>query len=166
MKTVKNRSILLVIALALVLSLTVGLTLAYFSDHTEAKGGSKLALGGKSEIHEEVDNDKKVVTIENTGETNLVVKVMIVGPAQMTVDAGDGWVQFDGDDFYYYNKILAPGESTTSITANTGDYPAGTDLGDAYQIVVVHESAQPVYDSNNKVKKPDGWDNIPDITAE
>jgi predicted ribosomally synthesized peptide with SipW-like signal peptide len=42
MKAAKRRNIILLVAsLVLVLSLTVGLTLAYFSDYTEAKGGKK-----------------------------------------------------------------------------------------------------------------------------
>ena len=54
---------------------------------------------------------------------------------------------------------------TTIRISNTKDYPVGTDLGDEYQIVVVHESAQPTYDGSNKVKTPEGWDYIPVIEA-
>ena len=164
MKTAKKNSFLLVIAMALVLSLSVGLAFAYFSDRTEAQGGAALALGGKTEIVENVVNESKTVTVKNTGDTNVVVRVMIVGPTQMTIDASGDWEK-DGD-YYYYKKILAPDETTSSIVAKTGDYPAGTDLGDSYQIVVVHESAQPTYDGENNVEKPDGWGYIPAISAQ
>ena len=47
MKTVKRSKVyLLVVALVLVLSMTVGLTMAYFSDSTEAEGGIPVTLGG------------------------------------------------------------------------------------------------------------------------
>ena len=165
MKTVKKNIFLLVIAMVLVLSLTVGLTLAYFSDYTEAKGGAKLALGNKTEITEDVTKDSKTVYVTNTGETNVVVRVMIVGPTGMKVTAEGKWEPHG--DYYYYNEILKPGDTTKgTLFANTKDYPVGTDLGDEYQIVVVHESAQPTYDGNNNVEKPEGWDYIPAMTAE
>ena len=165
MKTVNKKLSLLVIAMVLVLSLTVGLTLAYFSDYTEAKGGAKLALGNKTEITEDVTKDSKTVYVTNTGETNVVVRVMIVGPTGMKVTAEGKWEPHG--DYYYYNEILKPGDTTKgTLFANTKDYPVGIDLGDEYQIVVVHESAQPTYDGNNNVEKPEGWDYIPTMTAE
>lgn len=164
MKTVKNNKFLFVIAMALVLSMTVGLTFAFFSDYTYAKGGSSLALGSKTEIVEEVTNDSKTVMVKNTGETNVVVRAMIAGPTEMKVEASGNWEQ-DGD-YYYYKKVLKPGETTGgTLVANTKDYPAGTDLGDGYQIVVVHESVQATYDENNKVEVPAGW-RIESIDAE
>ena len=165
MKTVKNKTFLLVIAMALVLSISVGLTFAYFSDYTDAKGGASLALGSQTEIEETVTNDSKTVFVKNTGETNVVVRAMIVGPTDMKVTASGSWEQ--KGDYYYYKKILKPGETTEgTLLANTGDYPAGTDLGDDYQIVVVHESAQPSYDADNNVEKPEGWDYVPAMKAE
>lgn len=167
MKTIKSRTILLVIALTLVLSLSVGLSLAYFSDYANAEGGAKLSLGATTEIDEEVDPDTgaKSVWVNNTGDTNVVVRVAIVGPTQMEVTAAENWVK--NGDYYYYKKVLKPGESTkvdTLVAQVT--LPAGTDLGDEYQIVVVHESAQPTYDGENNVEKPEGWDYIPAIKAE
>ena len=165
MKTVKKNIFLLVIAMVLVLSLTVGLTLAYFSDYTEAKGGAKLALGNTTEIKEDVTKDSKTVYVTNTGETNVVVRVMIVGPTGLKVTASGKWEQHG--DYYYYKEILQPDKTTEgTLVADTKDYPVGADLGDDYQIVVVHESAQPTYDGSNKVKTPEGWDYIPAMTAE
>ena len=103
-KIMNKKSILLAVSMALVLSLSVGVAFAYFSDYTEAKGGAVLSLGGKTEIKEDVNENQKTVTIKNTGETNIVVRVMIVGPTQMTIEPSDGWEQ--NGDYYYYNKIV------------------------------------------------------------
>ena len=160
MKTVKKRTILLVIAMMLVLSMTVGLTLAYFSDHTEAKGGAMLALGAKDELHEDVDENSKSVWIENTGETNIVVRVAIYGPTQMKVNANKNLWEENGG-YYYYKKILKPGELTEkgSLVADT-KFPEGTDLGPEFEIVVVQECAQAIYDGSTLLP-PAGWNYVP-----
>ena len=170
MKTVNSKR-LLVIALALVLSISIGLTFAYFSDYTAAQGKAVLALGGQTEIEENVDENSKTVSIKNTGETNVVVRVQIIGPTEMTIDASSPWVEHDG--WYYYKGILKPGEngegektSGTLVAKTEFNTDGKTDLGDKYQIVVVQESAQPTYDDNDYVEKPDGWDWIPEIKAQ
>jgi predicted ribosomally synthesized peptide with SipW-like signal peptide len=161
MKTVKKKSILLVVAMMLVLSLTVGLTLAYFSDYEAAKGGASIALGGQTEIEENVTDKEKVVQINNIGETNVVVRVAIYMPEALekvensiTFENASDWVKDGG--FYYYTKVLAPGESTSKITAKT-TVPDDVQLGDNFDVVVVHESDQALYDESNKVVLPDGW---------
>ncbi|MBQ6583485.1 MAG: hypothetical protein IJH77_06660 [Mogibacterium sp.] len=159
MKAVSRRTILLIIAAVLVLSLSMGLTAAYFSDYEGAKGGAMLHLGEKDEIKEEVDNDQKSVSIANIGETRVIVRVAIYGPAAMTVTNSGEWVK--SGDFYYYTKVLEPGAETEgTLIANTGDYPAGTDLGSQYQIIVVQECKQVTYDSSNNIVTPDGWATI------
>lgn len=161
MKTVKKKSILLVVAMMLVLSLTVGLTLAYFSDYEAAKGGASIALGGQTEVEENVTDKEKVVWINNIGETNAVVRVAIYMPEALekvensiTFENASDWVK-DGD-FYYYTKVLEPGKSTSRITAKT-TVPDDVQLGDGFDVVVVHESDQAVYNESNKVVLPDGW---------
>ena len=79
MKTVNKKS-LLVIAITLVLSLSVGLTMAYFSDYNAARGGRGIALGGKTELHDDYDASKKTVVIQNTGETDVIVRVAVYAP--------------------------------------------------------------------------------------
>lgn len=161
MKTVKKKSILLVVAMMLVLSLTVGLTLAYFSDYEAAKGGASIALGGQTEIEENVTDKEKVVQINNIGETNVVVRVAIYMPEALekvensiTFENASDWVKDGG--FYYYTKVLEPKKSTSTITAKT-TVPDDVQLGDSFDVVVVHESDQALYGESNKVVLPDGW---------
>ena len=159
MKSIMKRKIMFVIAAVLVLSLSVGFAGAYFSDHEAAGGNAKIHLGGQSKITEEVDENSKSVQIENIGDTEIVVRVAIYGPTNMKIEASDEWSKIG--DYYYYKKVLKPGdpgEKTTkgSLVAST-QFPAGTDLGDQYQIVVVQECEQARYDNNNKLLPMDKW---------
>ena len=159
MKTVINKkAVLLAISFALVLSLSVGMAFAYFSDYTTAKGGATITLGGQTDIDEEVVDKTKTISIENTGQTDVVVRVKIFG--QTTIDeVGNGWTLED-DGYWYYNKVLKPTEpnkSTTNIVA-TAVAPEGQ--VDNYDVVVVHESAQVTYGTDGKIKVPTGWVNV------
>ena len=161
MKTVKNKAILLVMTLTLVLSLTVGLTMAYFSDYTAAEGDAMLSLGATDKIHEDVDGKNKSVWIENIGDTNIVVRVAVYGPSQMKMKVDSSlWQEAGG--YYYYKKILKPGETTKkgTLKANT-EFPAGTDLGPEFEIVVVQECAQAIYGEGSTLVKPAGWSYVP-----
>ena len=101
-----NKTILILFALVLSLSVTVGATVAYFSDYEQASGGATLQLGGKTELSEGDDSNFKDIVIENTGETDMIVRVGIYGPDEMTnpVMKGD-WIHSkieDGGDGMYY----------------------------------------------------------------
>jgi len=159
MKTVKRSKVyLLVVALVLVLSLTVGLTMAYFSDYTEAKGGIKVALGGETTIREDQNDDNKVIRIENTGDTDVVVRVAVYAPTEVSY-TGSGWT--NSGDYWYYDKVLPVGEMSDPLTAKW-EVPA--DLGDDYNVIVIQESDQVVYDASGNIVKPDtdpAWELVP-----
>ena len=158
MKAVRRKTILLVVAMMLVLSLTVGLTMAYFSDYTTAKGGLTVTLGGRTTIHEQQNDDNKVITIENTGETDVIVRVAVYGPTEITY-SGEGWIQ--SGDYWYYDSILPVGGTSEPLTAKW-EVPA--DLGDDYSVVVVQESEMAVYDGNGDIVKPEtdpAWAIVP-----
>ena len=153
-----NKKILLVISLMLVLTLSVGLTMAYFSDHTEAKGGKQIALGGQTKIHEEQNNDNKVIWIENIGDTDVVVRVAVYGPTAITYtpDVADDWKQ-DGDYVYYKQVLPAPKDGKPSYTSKitaSWKLPEGFDPGDDFNVVVIQESEQAVYNDKGIVVTP------------
>ena len=155
-----NRKILLVISLVLVLSITVGLTMAYFSDHTAAKGGMKVALGSQTEIEEDQPDDHtKTIIINNTGETDVMVRVAVYGPGEISY-SGSGWTN-GNDGYWYYNSIIPAEKSSEALTA-TWEVPA--DLGDDYSVVVTQEAEMVVYDAKGKVAAPDtdpAWAVVP-----
>ena len=151
-----NKKILLVISLMLVLTLSVGLTMAYFSDHTEAKGGRQIALGGQTKINEKQNEDNKVITIENIGDTDVVVRVAVYGPTKIDFSKSDDW-EPDGDYVYYKHVLPAPKDGkkseTSEITASW-KLPEGFDPGDDFNVVVIQESEQAVYNDKGEVVTP------------
>ena len=165
MKTVNKKS-LLVIAITLVLSLSVGLTMAYFSDYTAAKGGRGIALGGKTELHDDYDESEKTVVIQNTGDTDVIVRVAVYSPivneTQTVNVSGENWVKEGSGDtaHWYYTQVLTPkgtpNSETKPLTVNT-EYMLDADLGDIAEVIVTHESVQAVKDANGKYVVPTGW---------
>ena len=165
MKTVNKKS-LLVIAIALVLSLSVGLTMAYFSDYNAARGGKGIALGGKTELHDDYDESEKTVVIKNTGDTDVIVRVAVYAPivkeTQTAGVSGKNWEKVgEGDNaHWYYTKVLTPkgtaGSKTEALTVNT-EYMLDADLGDIAEVIVTHESVQAVKNANGNYVVPAGW---------
>jgi len=158
MKAFNKKSILTVIAAALVLSLSMGLTFAYFSDFEAAKGGAQLTLGSQTHIDEEVSDKGKTIVIQNTGTTDVVVRVGVYGPSTMSVTdvSGDKWEYDAATGFWYYTEVIeVDGESSplkAEIKAPKGQI-------DNFDVVVVQECAQVVYDKDGNIKVPEGWAN-------
>lgn len=159
MRTEKNKLMMLIAAMTLVLSLSVGVTLAYFSDYEAAKGGGVVGIGGRTQIVEDYDEKEKVVQIKNTGDTDVIVRVAIYGPDGMNITpADDKWVG-DGDYYYYTEIVTAPDGETSKITANT-EALLEKDLGDSFDVVVQHECVQVAYDENQKIIVPETWKDV------
>jgi predicted ribosomally synthesized peptide with SipW-like signal peptide len=156
MKAFNKKSILTVIAAALVLSLSMGLTFAYFSDFEAAKGGAQLTLGSQTHIDEEVSDKGKTIVIQNTGTTDVVVRVGVYGPSTMSVTdvSGDKW-EYDNGFWYYTEVIKVDGESTRLVA----EIKAPKGQIDNFDVVVVQECAQVVYDKEGNIKVPEGWAN-------
>ena len=163
MRERKGKSLIALLAVLVLLVSTVGITVAYFSDRDATAGALTISLTPDTTIHEGTSDEQKDVTIENTGDTDVVVRVQLFGPEGMVVTPGDGWVQ-STDGWYYYNEVLAAGgETKTAINAKIEF--TGTDeeiarqkaeLGDNYQITVIHEASVATY-AGDAVDTPDGW---------
>ena len=160
-----NKQILTIFALVLCLSVSVGASLAYFSDYEEASGGASLRLGGKTELREGEDESEKDIVVENTGETNMIVRVAIIGDgveyfAKDPEFNSSDWAA-DTDEngvlWYYYKKVLEPGSQTSDIKAKMEFSWDGDEPDYNFDITVVHESAQEVYNGKALVV-PAGWD--------
>lgn len=162
MKALSRNKLIALIAAIMVLSSSAGIALAYFSSYDKGAGEEKLVLGGTSEVTEEFENNNKIITIKNTGETNIVVRVAVFGPDGTAVEpeVEADWTK--NGDFLYYNHILAPGASASKINATIDGIPVSEDI-ENFDIIVAHESAMAVT-SGGKVVKPDGWDAIPNIS--
>ena len=152
-----NKAKMALFAFVLCLSVSVGATLAYFSDYEEASGGATLGLGGQTEITEGSDEANKHIVISNTGETNMIVRLAIFQNDYLTVTlekSGD-WEKVG--DFYYYKRVLLPGEDTSAVDADLRTSWKGEEPEYDFDVTVVHESAQAVYNGEG-LAVPAGWD--------
>ena len=160
---IKKRTKIVILTAALLLCLTVGIGMsaAYFTDYESARGGAVIDLGGQTELTEEVKDGNKIVSIQNTGDTDMIVRVMIYGDkGRISSIAADGWIE-GSDGAYYYGKVLPSGESTRTLTVNVR---TGSSDTDDFEIIVVHEGSRAVYAGDGQpaeeqtLAAPDGWD--------
>ena len=125
----KNRSSKKIICLAaaalvLVASLSIGNALAYFTTYVLSIGGKTLDLEfTKTEVTEEVISGKKILSVQNTGESDCYVRVKVIVAGEnadkisvVEPEGNDNWTNTpDADGYYYYNPVLAAGEATTEL---------------------------------------------------
>lgn len=156
-----GKTALIAAAVTLTASLSVGSALAYFTTYCTAEGSYKMSMGfPETEIHEHVESGKHI-TIENIGQYDCYVRVKAFAPEGVTLnyvpEEDSGWIGYgdDGyweDDYWYYNSILRPGETTPElliqyIFPEDKDQDPGNDTRpDEINIVVVHECTPVLYD--------------------
>lgn len=161
MKTIKFKSLAVLLAVLLLVFASIGTAYAYFSDYDTGRGYATLKLSAETTIDEGTDPAVKNIVIYNAeNSAPVVVRVGIFGPEGLKVTVPSGWTK--AGDFYYYNSVLAPGENTgTAIEAKielTPEQQAVAD--DSFNVTVVHESAVAVYNEDGTVKLPEGWDSV------
>ena len=147
-----KRKVLLIVILSVVLmSAAIGGTLAALNNRSGALENTFQAGSASIVLHEQSSNTaKSSITVENTGNVNVYVRVSLVGywvgndgtaeegqiwPGAAAVAGGyntSDWTK-NGDGYYYYNSALAPGGITANLaspafTGNAGDAPNGYHL--------------------------------------
>ena len=128
---------------------------AWFSDYKELSGDASLKLSHQTSITEEIDdNSNKHVTITNTGETDVVVRVKLFGGSYVKITAGENWKLSD-DGWYYYEKVLTPREVSTEIFAEVKKSEA-PDYD--FDVVVILEAERAIYDGDQLIKPVESWD--------
>ena len=144
MKKFINKKFIIVTALALLLFVTVGSTLAYIFTKTEpventfnpSKVACAVVEDGGAPVtgdNKYIDAKKTNVKIKNTGDTTAYIRVAVivnwmsadgskVWAAKPTSDkytikyilGAYGWLD-GGDGYYYYSKPVAPKDSTSIL---------------------------------------------------
>ncbi len=114
-----------VVAIALLLTLTVGGTVAWLFTKTDSVTNTFTPSSVTCEVTEDFNKttgEKTNVNVKNTGNIAAYIRVKLVtyrtnnagqhigGTAVIpTFTPGDGWVKYG--DYYYYTKPVAPGKS-------------------------------------------------------
>ena len=171
MRNNRKRSLIALLAVVMLLSGTLGLTAAYFSDVDPYIGEAKLILKGKTEIHEGDKDTEKNIQVENVGEVPVFVRVQLFGPDQLEITVDNKtWIKGD-DGYYYYCRILQAKPDEPYITPK--DTLVGTvsvtpkqaaELGDSFTVTAVQECSTIIYDDNNEAQPMLGW-TLPDKVA-
>lgn len=157
-------------ALVLTATLSIGGAMGYFTTYSTASGGVTLNMGFTTTVpHETVDEGGKHVTIENTGEYDCFVRVTAFSTVGLSYNCGEGWSDTDGDGYYEYSAVLAPGEKTTELNI-TYTLPTKTDengkevAGDDVDVIVVQECTPVLYSEDGTAYAD--WDHVVTTTSE
>ena len=125
-----KKSLILLTALALLLCVSVGGTLAYLFDRTDLVKNTFTPAKVTTFVEEKLENGvKKDVAIKNTGDTTAYLRAAVVVTWQnangdvwgtapvlntdytIAFDLNNGW-QKGADGFYYWTQPVAKGAST------------------------------------------------------
>lgn len=169
MKKMNRKTIgLVAAALMLVATIGVGSALAYFTTYTRAEGSKELTLNfSETEINEKIIDKQKVISLSNTGEADIYVRVKaLVGEDHPIVysepeNAGK-WVP-GADGFYYYTDILAPGEATSEILVG---FTLADENAASFNVIIVQESTVVLYDEDGNAQEYNevDWDIKADVS--
>lgn len=181
-----KRKLLILSVLAICIATLAAGTLAYFT--SEGKAHNVITTGGvEIAVQEWADVEKtkpfedltgvmpnttvtKIAEIKNTGASDAWVRVKVekniklqgegasdTSLVELTLNTAD-WTEKDG--YYYYTKVLKPGEVTAPIFTAVTFKP---DMGNEYQnaTATVDVTAQAVQTANNgaTVMDAQGWPN-------
>ncbi|MBP3897797.1 MAG: hypothetical protein J6D57_08240 [Mogibacterium sp.] len=148
-------------AMLIVSTISMPAVLAYFSDYAYASGSEYIHLAWQTELKEDVRENNKHITIDNIGETPVIVRVQVFASEELASISGDAWT--DGNDgWWYYTKILEAGQVMPEADELLVEVKGADTLPDeAFSIIVVHESSRVVYETNNKLAAPEGWAYVP-----
>lgn len=120
------------VALILVICLAIGGAVAFLVAHTDEIKNIFNPANVEIKTYEDFDGTvKKNVNVENTGDTDVYIRVKLVtymqdakgNPTSATAsippfDHGDDWLLIDG--IYYYTKPVASGDKTSDLIGDVG----------------------------------------------
>lgn len=135
---------------AAALGMTAALTLegasAYFTTYVSAGGSQVVRLGSSTEIHEDVSQMTKHISIENASAENdcfVRVKVFYGGDLEVVYsDTENNWYEGEAG-YWYYRPILPAAQTTTGLDVKI-NVPEGYDR-DSFNVVVIQECTPVVF---------------------
>ena len=152
-----RKSVATVLSLLIILTVSVGGTLAYLITHTDPVRNQFTPSSVACQVNESFDGTiKSHVNVTNTGDTEAYIRVKLVtyrvndkgdhigGTAKIPdFTPGTNWVKYD-DGYYYYTKPVAPGKSpATELIDESGITLSGTyaDADGGKQVIEVMAEA-------------------------
>ena len=154
----KKYMILGCVAAVAIASTSIGGAWSYFTTYTEVSGGRTISLGDVTNIHEEVSNGQKRVSISITEDSQPVyvrVKAFAASAYQDQLvyasEVDGAWTtEPDGEGYVYYtSELRAEDKQTSDITIKIPDQQI---MGDEdFNIAVIYESTPVIYKDGTPV---------------
>lgn len=156
----KKKTILMLAAMALLLTVTVGSTIAYLWTSTPAVINTFTPASSGTDITEDFkDNVKNNVKIKNTGDVKSYIRAAVVitwqnadGEVLGEVPVKDtdysitwtraGWTDLHSDGFYYYNTAVEPNASTGVLFTDCKPLKAAPKEGYTLHVEIIAQSIQ------------------------
>ena len=151
MKRLSKQTICLIAAAVLLTgTLAVKSAYAYFTTYCSAQGGVQFDMGYTQTIpHEEIDGTTKVVSVENVGDYECYVRVKaFAGEGTLSYSDESGKWTAGADGYYYYSDILAPEETTGTITIDVSSVVEKVDEEHEMNVIVVQECTPVQYEED------------------
>ncbi len=158
----RNTAILLLLAAALVLGLTIGASGAYFTANDAAKGGYVLRIGHTPPIGEKFEDHKEVVITNEPDAATVFVRVKAFAAAKYQDKlgyTGSNWKKgLSGDFYYYYMLPLEGGTATDALHVSVSEVlPAGAEPGEKSNVIIAYESTPAIFTADGKPDFRTAW---------
>lgn len=159
-RKLNNRALILLASLVLIVGMAAGGTVAWLITNTGAVQNTMVPASVPITINETVSGTTKTsVVVTNNGNTDAYIRVAIVANAvdkDGNVIAGtapnfsvsSNWTQIG--NYYYYNGIVQPGESTAELFSGKVDFANG-------EVNILAESVQVLGGYNGEKPEHYAW---------
>ena len=165
-----NWKLLAVLTVAMILIASVAPAKAYFTTYTSGKGEIEIELGYRDKISEEFADWTKSIDIKADDDAvpqYIRVKVFYDDVYPCTIETGSNWEKEEEEDefgfvFYNFTPIVYAGQSTLNDFTNSefnvkiNEIPDDVEIGSEFNVVVVYECTQVLYDANG-IPLPPNW---------
>ena len=157
----KSRMILTAVAIALIVTLSIGSAMAYFTTYTTVEGKAPLTAGPTTTVEEYYDGYKHII-IHNTSDDGITVFVRAKAFSKYALTAsGEQWTK-DGD-YWVCSKPIEAGDDAPELVIAIEGVPEADleNVMQSFNVVVVyeavparyHEDGTPYADWTQKITK-------------
>lgn len=154
MKNNKRKYTLFLVCLLLTVAIAVSGTIAYIFTTSDPVTNTFVPVLPKIEIPEEMNGTiKENATVKNTGDVDSYLRAKIVVTWQndngevypevpildtdYSMSNGTNWLKVG--DFYYYNKVAAPGQPAVTKNETTEEIEFGSGVEEADMLIIKAE---------------------------
>ncbi len=139
------------LALVLIIALSIGPAMAYFTTYKVSDGSEVVNAGARTEIEETFDSTTKHVTLTNTSDKiSVYVRVKVFSTRPFTASGGEHWdTVTTNDTFTYCDQLIPPGGTAAPLDVEIV-FPEGYKKGESFNVLVMHECVPARYNEKGE----------------